>query len=396
MKRIAVVTVGRSDYSLYLPLLREIGRRTDVSLQLIAAAAHLSSHHGHTMDRILEDGFEIAAKVEFPPRVETPVEAARAMAEGTWRFAEAYADLAPDIVVLLGDRMETHAAGVAAVPSRIPLAHIHGGELSLGAIDDVLRHSLTKFSHLHFAATAESARRIAQMGEEPWRVTFTGALSLDNARYLPRLDGAALREKYSLDAARPFVLVTLHPATLDPGDSGHRARQLIQALSTTTCDVLCTQPNADPGSAAIHAEFAAWAAAEPRRVHYMASLGPNDFIAAMENAAAMVGNSSAGIIEARHYGLPVVNIGTRQEGRTRGANVVDVGWSIPDISKAVGRATSDAFKASFLNEPNPYGDGHAAVRISRLLATAPDTMTLLNKRFVDLPTPGAWKLRSIS
>lgn len=265
-----------------------------------------------TIERIIADGFDIAWRVEMGRTDQSRLDAARAMADGTRGFADAFSALAPDLAVLLGDRLEMHAAAVAAVPLGIPLVHIHGGELTLGAIDDAFRHSITKLSHLHFAATVKSAQRIAQMGEEPWRVAFTGALSVDNARLLPRPSGAELRAKYRLDASRPFVIVTLHPATLAGGDAGDQARMLTAALDRSGLDVLCTQPNADPGSVLIDAEFRTWSDAAPSRVRYVASLGPNDFIAAMENAAAMIGNSSAGIIEARHYGLPVVNIGDRQ------------------------------------------------------------------------------------
>jgi UDP-hydrolysing UDP-N-acetyl-D-glucosamine 2-epimerase len=392
MKRIAVVSVGRSDYGLYLPLLRQIMGTPNLELQLIAAAAHLSAAQGHTVDRIVEDGFAIARRIEMAAAGDGPLEAACAMGQGTDRFARAFSELTPDIVVLLGDRLEMHAAAIAAVPFGIPLAHIHGGELTLGALDDALRHSMTKLSHLHFAATAESAQRIAQMGEEPWRVTFAGALSLDNARLLPRPTDAELRAKYGLDTQRPFLLVTLHPTTLDRHDAGDQARVLIEALSAGQYDFLCTQPNADPGAAPIDREFRAWAAREPARVRYVSSLGPNDFIAAMEHATAMVGNSSAGIIEARHYRLPVVNVGDRQAGRLRGRNVIDVGCSVDAIRHALQRATTVEFRRTFANEPNPYGDGHAAERIAAVLAQAPSADILLRKQFVDVPIHESWEL----
>lgn len=396
--KIAVVTVGRSDYGLYVPLLRRLLQTPELDLSIVAAAAHLDEAQGHTVDQITADGFPIARRVPFPespnPRIpESPnAVAARAMGQGTARFAETFQELAPDIVVVLGDRMEMHAAAVAAVPLRIPLAHIHGGELTQGAIDDALRHSMTKLSHLHFAATADSARRIAQMGEEAWRITFTGALSLDNARQLDRPTGAELRARYRLDPARPFLLVTLHSATLDAGDPGQDARTLISALADRSEQFLCTQPNADPGAAAIDAEFHRWAARDPGRVRYESSLGPANFVAAMEHAAAMVGNSSAGIIEARHYGLPVVNIGSRQAGRLRGGNVIDVESTVGAIGQAIDRASSKAFRSSFADDPNPYGDGHAAERIVRVLVEAPDAQTLLHKRFADLPVARAWSL----
>ncbi len=391
MKRIAVVSVARSDYGLYLPLLRQISSRPDLTLQLIAAAAHLSPDHGLTVERMIADGFEIAWRVAMGRTDQSRLDAARAMASGTRGFAEAFSTLEPDLVVLLGDRIEMHAAAVAAVPLGIPLVHIHGGELTLGAIDDALRHSITKLSHLHFAATAESAHRIAQMGEEPWRVTFTGALSVDNARLLPRPNGATLRAKYGLAPGRTFVIVTLHPATLAGSDAGEQARTLVEALSRPGHEVLCTHPNADPGAVLIDAELRKWSEADTR-VRYVASLGPNDFIAAMENAVAMVGNSSAGIIEARHYGLPVVNIGDRQAGRQRGGNVIDVPCSVDAIRDAVRSASDPSFRRTFEDEPNPYGDGRAAERMIARLIEAPARDVLLRKKFVDTPHAQAWEL----
>jgi UDP-hydrolysing UDP-N-acetyl-D-glucosamine 2-epimerase len=230
------------------------------------------------------------------------------------------------------------------------------------------------------------------MGEESWRVTFAGALSLDNARLLPRPTGAELRQKYDLDLRRPFLLVTLHPTTLGGGDSGEEARILIEALSMAEYECLCTQPNADPGSALIDAEFHSWAARDPARVRYAGTLGPNDFIAAMEHAIAMVGNSSAGIIEARNYGLPVVNVGDRQAGRLRGRNVLDVAASVGAIEEALRLAVTVEFSRQFEHDPNPYGDGHAAERIVAALVAAPPTDILLRKRFVDTPGDRRWTL----
>jgi UDP-hydrolysing UDP-N-acetyl-D-glucosamine 2-epimerase len=395
VRRIAVVSVARSDYGLYLPLLRQIVERPELTLLVIAAAAHLRPEYGLTIERIAADGFEIAWRVEMGRTDQSRLDAARAMAGGTRGFTEAYSALEPDLVVLLGDRLEMHAAAVAAVPLGIPLAHLYGGDLTFGAIDDALRHSITKLSHLHFAATAQSASRIVQMGEEPWRVAFTGALSVDNARLLPRPRAAELRAKYGLADRRTFLLVTLHPATLDGSDAADQARTLVEALSGIGHDVLCTQPNADPGSVIIDAELRKWSQTGGSAVRYVANLGPNDFIAAMENAAAMVGNSSAGIIEARHYGLPVVNIGDRQAGRERGANVIDVPCSVGAIRNAVHRATEPEFRRTFEREPNPYGDGRAAERMVERLIEAPARDILLRKKFVDTPKPQAWELSSV-
>jgi UDP-hydrolysing UDP-N-acetyl-D-glucosamine 2-epimerase len=385
VRRIALVTVGRSDYGLYLPLLRRLQGDAAFEPLVVVGGAHLSPEHGLTVRRIEADGVAIAWRAEMLQPGDTAASTAASMARGTAAFAAAFEAIRPDLVVVLGDRFEMHAAVVAAVPFRLPVAHIHGGELTEGAIDDAFRHSMTKLSHLHFVATEQYEQRVRQMGEEPWRVTIVGALSLDNVRTLERPGRDIFLARYDLDATRPFVLVTLHPTTLDAQLPEEQVRTLLAALDDLDADVVFTQPNADAGGRVIEERLIAYCAAHSERTRYVPDFGPRDYLTAMECASAMVGNSSSGIIEAASFGLPVVNVGSRQDGRIRGRNVIDVRFEVESIRAALRLALSPPFRLESQTVTNPYGGGHAAERIADVLGRVAPGERLLRKRFIDLP-----------
>lgn len=384
MRRIAVVTGARSDYGIYLPILRRIAASPELSLQLVAGGAHLDPRYGRTVDAIRQDGFDIAAEVEMVPAADDGAATADAMGRGVVGFARAYASLAPDLVLVLGDRFEMLSAAVAALPQRIPLAHIHGGELTEGALDDAIRHAMTKMSHLHFVSTEEYGRRIVSMGEEPWRVVVSGAPALDNLRDLELLSRAELSERYGVDAARPFLLVTYHPATLEHERTAERIEALLGALADAHLPVVFTYPNADMGSAAIIERVNAYVASHAD-ARVAVSLGTRGYFSMMAHAAAMVGNSSSGIIEAASFTLPVVNIGDRQHGRARGRNVIDCASDEASIAAAIAQAVSPSFRASLGDLRNPYGDGMASERIVRTITDVP-LEGLLRKQFYE-PAP---------
>ena len=380
MKKIAVVTVGRSDYGILQPVLARIVATPGLQLQLIVAGAHFVEKFGNTVTAIERDGYPIAARVPLPEDSDTPLATAKAMGLATAAFAEAYAQLQPDILLLLGDRFEMHAAAVAAVPFALPIAHIHGGELTLGAIDDAFRHSITKLSHLHFVSTESYARRVMQMGEEPWRVTVSGAPALDHLRGMQLAPLAEFATRHQLPLTEPPLLVTFHPVTL----GAEPIEELLAALATTDRPILFTLPNADHGHQAIIRQIHDFTATHPR-AHAVANLGTRDYFSAMAFAAAMVGNSSSGIIEAASFELPVVNIGRRQEGRTRARNVIDVGCSREEITYGLARALAPIFRESLSGLVNPFGSGEAAtIIVERLQSLALDSR-LLFKHFQDQP-----------
>ncbi len=380
MRTIGVVTVARSDYGLYLPVLRRIQAEPDLRLHLIVAGTHLSPDFGLTVREIERSGFPIGERVEMLLSSDTPEGIAKSMGLGTIGFAQAYARFRPDILLVLGDRFEMHAAVVAALPFAIPVAHIHGGELTLGAIDDALRHSITKMSHLHFVATEEYARRVIQMGEEPWRVTVSGSPGLDSLLSTRPLSRAELERRYRLDLSAPFLLVTYHPVTLEIEQLETQMNELLAALDEVGMVTVFTYPNADTRSRLVIQMTREYAATRPH-VQVVVNLGTPGYVSAMRLAAAMVGNSSSGIIEAASFRLPVVNIGTRQQGRTRGKNVIDVGYGREEIVAGIRKAISPEFRAGLTDLVNPYGDGHAAERIVRRLKEVELNDQLLRKKF---------------
>lgn len=382
MRAIGVVTVARSDYGIYLPVLRLIQQDPDLRLYLMVTGMHLSHEFGLTVEIIKGDGFEISEQVPMLLSSDTPEGIAKSMGLGTIGFAQCFARFRPDLLLLLGDRFEMHAAAVAALPFNIPLAHLHGGESTEGAIDEAMRHSITKMSHLHFPSTQIYAQRIVQMGEEPWRVTLTGAPSLDNLAQLPLLEPCELERVCGIDPGAPTLLVTYHPVTLEQEDTERQVEELLAALDESDLNVVFTYPNADTGGRRI-IELVQRYVDSHNRCRFVANLGPQAYYSLMATAAAMVGNSSSGIIEAASFNLPVVNIGTRQQGRIHDRNVIDVGYERGEILAAIRQASSPLFRASLDGLVNPYGDGHAAHRVVARLKEVELGHELLLKRFYD-------------
>ena len=381
--RICVVTVARSDYGLYRPLLRRLAADPAFDLQLIAAAMHLAPAFGNTLQEILDDGFEIAARVETTPETDTPHAVARAMGAGTARFADAFSRLEPDALVVLGDRYEMHAAVVSAVPFLIPSVHIAGGSLTLGAIDDGLRHSMTKLSHLHFVETEIYRRRVIQMGEAPWRVHTTGSLSLDNlAGFTPLgLDELNRRFGLALTPEAPPLLVTFHPVTREYRNTEAYTTALLAALSESGFPVIFTYPNADTKGRVIIGMIEDYAA-KRADTFCVPHFGVEGYYSLMAHAAAMVGNSSSGIMEAASFRLPVIDIGTRQGGRFAPENVLHTGYGKDAILAGIETGTSAAFRAGIAELVNPYGDGTAAEKmVAALKKTDFAALGLIEKTF---------------
>jgi UDP-hydrolysing UDP-N-acetyl-D-glucosamine 2-epimerase len=295
-------------------------------------------------------------------------------------FAGAYAEAAPEILVVLGDRFEMLAAGLAALPLTIPLAHIHGGESTEGALDESMRHALTKLSHLHFASTEAYARRIVQLGEEPWRVVTSGAPALDAIRRHVPLDDDALAA-HGVRLRGPTLLVTFHPVTLER-EATVQLDAVMQAVDESGLDAVLTYPNADAAHSAIVERLES--VANDERFTLVRSLGSDAYYTLLGRVAAMVGNSSSGIIEAASFGLPVVDVGDRQRGRIRPANVVHAEPTVSEIRDALERVLSEGFRAGLAGLENPYGDGHASPRIADVLTTVPLDDRLLTKRFHDV------------
>ncbi len=384
MRKIAVVTVGRSDWGIYLPVLKCLREHKGVQVQIIVGGAHLVHEFGRTVDGVLNSGFEITATINFLLADDSPEAISKSLGLGIVSFAQHFQSCQPDLLLVLGDRYEMYAAALAALPFQIPVAHIHGGELSLGAIDDAIRHSLTKISHLHFVACQEYARRVIQLGEEPWRVIISGAPALDAIRQFTPLPSSEFHTRTGIDPNTGFLLVTYHPVTSEFNAAQFQIRELLAALDQFSVPILFTAPNADTCSHVIRDEILSYCKTH-LRAKYIVHCGPELYHSAMHYAAAMVGNSSSGIIEAPSFRLPVVNIGRRQEGRVRARNVIDVGYTRAEIIEGIRRALSPKFRESLRGLENPYGDGYAGERIANVLSSIPLDEKLLRKKFYDLP-----------
>ena len=384
MRSIGVVSVGRSDFGIYRSLLRKLRASSRAKLQLIVAGMHLAPEFGLTAKAIEAEGFEISSRIEMLVSSDTPEGLAKSMGVGLIGFAQEFGRNRPDILVVLGDRFEMTTAAIAAVPFNIPIAHIHGGELTFGAIDDAFRHAVTKLSHLHFAATEEYGRRIVQMGEEPWRVTVCGAPALDEVRSLQRLSIEQLETRLGFALTPAPLLATFHPVTRELRQTEYHIGQFLAALDSFEGPILFTLPNADPGGRVIRKYIEAYVG-ERGSAHLVDNLGTENYFSLMAIAAAMVGNSSSGIVEAASFALPVVNVGSRQEGRVRAANVIDCECEKREIIRAMQKALELGFRRSLSGVQNPYQRHSAVDVILDRIVQIPLDYRLLSKRFYDLP-----------
>ncbi|MDO8358288.1 MAG: UDP-N-acetylglucosamine 2-epimerase [Nitrospirota bacterium] len=383
-RTIAVLTVGRSDFSRYRPVLRALQTRTDVVLRLLATGGHFSPIYGETWREIEAAGFKFEPGLDATLACNTPVGVGKTIALATAALAQSFARDRPDLLVLLGDRYEMLSGANAALGFNLPVVHIHGGAVTEGAIDELVRHALTKMSHYHLVSTDEYAKRVRQMGEEDWRVQTVGAPGLDELTRLAIFDRGALCAETGLDLTKGFLLLSFHPVTLELEDVETQIAALLEVVSDSPLPCVITYPNADPGSQSIIAAVNAYAQAVPAKTKVFANAGSERYTSLMANATAMIGNSSSGLVEAPTFRLPVVNIGTRQDGKIKAANIINCGYGRADIAEALQLAISNDFRDGLRDLINPYGDGRSGQRIADILATLPLNAKLLRKRFIDL------------
>lgn len=383
-KSICVVTGTRAEFGQMTVLLEEIRRRPDLHLQLVATGAHLSKAHGYTLREIEEEGFEVERKVDLELDSDTPGDVARATGRGTTAFAGVLEELEPDALLVLGDRYEILAAATAALLLGVPLAHIHGGELTLGAVDDAIRHAVTKMAGLHFTATETYRQRVIQMGEHPARVHCTGMPGLDLLGRIDLPDRQELEEALGRPLLRQNLLITFHPVTRAPDRSEKELRALLEALDDLRETLLIfTRPNADAGGAALARMVDDYARSRPERACVYDSLGFRRYLGAMKIADAVVGNSSSGITEAPSMGTPSVDIGERQRGRVRAESVIHADGDSACIKEALSQALSAKIRDKARGVSNPYYREGASRRIADLLAGT-DLAATLTKNFYDL------------
>jgi len=384
-RKICVVTGSRAEYGLLYWLMREIAADPGLRLQVLVTGMHLSPEFGSTYRVIEADGFHIDRRVEMLLSSDSPIAMAKSLGLGTIGSADAFASLEPDAVVVLGDRFEILAAAQAAFLSGIAVAHISGGEVTEGAVDDAIRHAITKMARYHFVATESYRRRVIQLGEPPENVFNVGDPGLDNIVRLELLLREPFAAALGMNPARPFFLVTYHPVTSGTADPGAGVQSLLESLDTFTgYDLLITRPNADAGGREISRVLDEYAKSRTGRVHVVTSLGQLKYLSAMRHCEAVVGNSSSGIVEAPAMGKPVVNIGPRQSGRLKATCIIDCAATRAAITAALTRAVSVEFKAAAAQCDSLYGNSSASTQICTALRQL-DLARNTAKRFHDLP-----------
>ena len=382
MKRtIAVITTSRADYShLYWPL-RELAAYPELDLKLIVLGPHLSPEFGCTVKEIEKDDFRIDARIECLLSSDTDVGMAKTIGIATLGLADCLGSMRPDILLLTADRYEMLAPASVALALRIPVAHIEGGELSEGVIDNAVRDALTKLSHIHFTSTETAKRRVIAMGEEPWRVHRVGAPSLDHLKRSKLRTRAELEEELGLDLSQPTVLIVYHPATI-LRDTTAEADALFAALDCLTEQLIFCYPNSDAGSRVLIERTRRFLRSHGNARIFI-NLHPILYWSLLRCADLLIGNSSSGIMEAASFAVPVVNIGIRQQGRERARNTLDCEANQDAILEKIAVAKSRDFRKSLEGMENPYGDGDAARRIVQVLGSVPLGMRLLMKRAND-------------
>jgi UDP-N-acetylglucosamine 2-epimerase (non-hydrolysing) len=377
---IACASTSRADAGIYAPLLSALSLEKQWTPLCLAGGTHHAAAFGRTIDAFAPRPGVRLVPVEHLVPGDEPTAVAASAGRAVEAFSRALAEARVDLLFVLGDRTEMLAAALAAVIHRIPIAHLHGGDLTEGAYDDQCRHALTKLAHLHFPALAEHADRIVAMGEEPWRVRPVGALALDALRDFQPPPAARLAGELGLDFSRPLIVVSLHPETLSDVPPERQVDELIAALGRLDVQYLILGPNADIGHDRLRSAWSHFAAAR-QSAKLVSSMPQRDFWTCLSRAALLVGNSSAGILEAAGFRLPVVNVGDRQKGRRRGANVLDAPFDAPAIAAAIRKALDPAFRAGLADLINPYGDGRTADRIIAALHGLPARSTLLHKKW---------------
>lgn len=383
-RKVCIVTGTRAEWGLLSNIARELQRRDDIELQIIATNMHLSHTHGYTINEIIADGFSVDAEVPMLCDSSTPADTTHSAAMCMSGMATAFDSLKPHLLVILGDRYEMLATAVAANIMRIPIVHLHGGEISEGAIDDNMRHAITKLSSLHLTATEEYRQRVIQMGESPERVINTGAIGVYNAIHIPTLSLQQLRQSLGFEIDGNTILATLHPATLDTAPVATRCQALLDALDCFPDNkVIITYPNNDPEGMIIIEMIKQYASLRPNRVKLIPSLGLTRYMSVLKHITAVVGNSSSGIIEVPSMGIPSVNIGCRQKGRIAAASVIHCEADSLSITKAITMALSNEWQQKARKASNPYYKSDTLQLIVSAISETPLEI-LQTKKFHDI------------
>ena len=382
-RKICVVTGSRADYGLLRWVMQGVKDDPELTLQVIATGMHLSDSFGSTYKEIENDGFKIDFKVRSLSTIDSPVGIAESMGAGLSGCAEAFSDLKPDIIVVLGDRFEIFSAVAAALVARIPVAHLHGGEITSGAFDEAFRHSITKMSHLHFVAAEEYRDRVIQLGEDPKKVFLVGGLGVDNIKKLTLLSKEELEATLEIELGDRSLMVTFHPATLEAEKAEQHMKELLEVLSgLEDTTLIFSMPNADTGGRILMKMVEEFVAGRTN-ARAFTSLGQLRYLSCIAHVDGVVGNSSSGLAEVPTFKKGTINIGDRQLGRLQASSVINCAPKERDILAAIKRLYSVDFQASLAETTNPYGDGGASAKILKVLRKA-SLEGIVKKTFHDL------------
>lgn len=377
-RKICIVTGSRAEYGLFYPIMQQIKSSPKLQLQLVVSTMHLSSEFGSTYKQIEKDGFKIDDKIENLLSADTKSSIAKSTGLATILLSDSFKKLSPDIILLLGDRYETHAAATTAMLMNIPIAHIHGGEITEGAVDEQIRHSITKMSYLHFTSTEAYKKRVLQMGESAERVFHTGAPGIDNIMNLNLLSKKELESSIGWKLNSKSALFTYHPVTLENKNTGIEIQKILSVLQKSNLNILFTYANADDNGRIINEKIELFCKIDPLKYKVIKNLGQLKYLSAMKYVDILIGNTSSGIIEAASFNKPVINIGERQKGRLQSTNIINC--DVDKLFTSITQALSVEFKNLCQQTNNIYGDGNASNRIVDIL-TSHDISNI--KTFVD-------------
>lgn len=383
IRNIAVITGTRAEFGILSPLIRAIQDNSNYTLQLVVSAMHLSTEFGHTIDEIEQSGFKVDKKVECLLSSDSAVGVSKSIALALIGFADAFDELKPDLVFILGDRSEMLAAATAASMANIPIAHIHGGETTEGAYDEGIRHAITKMSYWHFASTNTYRKRIIQLGEHPERVFNVGAIGLDSINQLDLMSKPAIEEFLGIKLASHTILVTYHPVTLEQESAKDQFNAILEALdSLENTKIIFTHANSDKEGRLINKMIEEYVSINLDKAVSFKSLGQLRYFSCLKYISAVLGNSSSGIVEVPYFNVPTINIGDRQKGRIAPHSVLQTKGDVDSIKESIAIALSEKFKNDIIEQEPLYGDGNTVSSIMKILST--HTIVDLKKPFYDI------------
>lgn len=382
MKRVCIVTATRAEYGLLKPIILKLQAQNNLEVRVVATGMHLSPEFGMTCQEIEQDGIRLDRKIEILLSADTSSAISKSMGLAMISFADYFSERKPDLLIVLGDRYEILAVATTAMNARIPIAHLYGGDITEGAVDDVVRHAITKMSYFHFTATREHRRRVIQMGESPERVFWVGAMSVENACNVKKLSMHDLQEQIAFYWNRDLekmAVVTFHPVTLEDDTAREQFQNILNALDYfEDLKVIFTKANADAGGRVINHMIDDYVNEHPQKSKAYASLGQLRYLSAVSLADVVIGNSSSGLSEVPTFHVPTVNIGDRQRGRVCGKTVISCGVAEKEITDAIQKALSQTFRNEICNEKNPYEKKGTSDAIVKILTEN------LNKKNIDL------------